>query len=653
MVDKLKKLAVLRGDGVGRPCPFGLSVSISCKSVGDAIHDMVALKQVPEQEQDRQKQVNRRIYRHSNEGQPCPYLEGAVKHAKYDTVNCDAEDANPGVHESPWRPSPYYPRIGAGFNINVLNGYGFSNYNDTGPDSYMSNFHRPAMVERDGFYLIAGEYWEGKQPFEEKLEEMNDQGRGRFDLSGLEVLIRPNAWAMYTWDVLVPANWKQIKPYIPHDIWGQSLGYGTDSWQFYGLPAADTQILLDILEKNAKAILEDIQMSKDSHPPLKSKAALEAPATIPQLEELGPPTEEWYEAHVSDGQRVIEKSGRLQSLDSAKAWTENRVGPGVKVEIEGRMIWLPPGAEAFGGVSGKEYVMFDFENLAHLKAAAVAAPQLVVPTKEPRMWRARGLEMFVRLQSVDGQSFTEQYRKFEEKNPQLFGEYYDRATGKSWLVFTGEDDPKTLEFKTASLKPRQSSQTMLPFNPSDPLSHPMLQVLGQPYTEVYDGDIWDAKHTAMEERFESNSFQTILEWVADHKGPGKIAAIGGWLEWRPSEKTRELLEKLRVEGSLTDESLAAKLMAASQAEPGLVTKNEIGGGWSHPTYVIRDLRLDFLISESEFGDRKADLATLHEIRPSFVFTEDGQTWTISGLAPEKFDLLTNAAPTNESGNKDG
>ena len=174
MQDKMKKLAVLRGDGVGRPCPYGLSIPIACKNAGDSVFSMVPLADVPEDDRDQQKQANRRIYRHSNDGAKCPFLEGVVKAAKYDTVNCDAEDSNPGAHETPFRASPYYPRIGAGFNVNVLYGYGFQGYNDSGQDSYMnSSFVRPAMIEGGDFWLVDGELEKEAGDLEKNLAPAN------------------------------------------------------------------------------------------------------------------------------------------------------------------------------------------------------------------------------------------------------------------------------------------------------------------------------------------------------------------------------------------------------------------------------------------------------------------------------------------------
>lgn len=338
MAEKINKLAVLRGDGVGRACPYGLQIPISCKSAGDSVFSMEVLADLPEEEREHQKQVNRRLYRHSNDGTKCPFLEGVVKAAKYDTVNCDQSDSNAGSHEIPFRASPYYPRIGAGYNVNVLYGYGFSAYNDTKNDYYFGGLNRAAGIQDGGgFWLVAGD--------------------------------------------LAAEDFAQ----------DQTL-------QQLGQPSSEEY----------EVVAFDIGAGKVGSPP--SDKAME--------------------------------SFKANSLQTAKEWAEARIGPGKKIEIEGKLRWEPAG---------------EVESEDDLLKMARQWPKLVWRDDErflthealeqgTKAYGVQEIQLFFRLQSQDGAPYTEQYRKLEATN--IVAWVIDGQTGS--LDGPWGFGSKTLEMKTTS-----------------------------------------------------------------------------------------------------------------------------------------------------------------------------------------------------------
>lgn len=107
----INKLAILRSDGT-HACPFGLPIPLACNHVGQTIHNMTAIEDVPEEQRERIKKSNRRVYRHSAEGARCPFADKLLANRPF--VVCDYGDAGAGEHELAMRPSPYYPRVFGG-----------------------------------------------------------------------------------------------------------------------------------------------------------------------------------------------------------------------------------------------------------------------------------------------------------------------------------------------------------------------------------------------------------------------------------------------------------------------------------------------------------------------------------------------------------
>ena len=158
------KLAVLRGSNLRGGCPFGLSISISCKSVGTSIHDMQVLQGLPEEEREAAKKNNRHIYTREADGTGCPFLEGVVAAAKEDVVNCDFSDSGAGERSYPFRGSPVYPRVFNGFQSDrnystQLGDYSSGESNDYGRGQLSDGVFQAIYSSREGLPLIkeAGE----------------------------------------------------------------------------------------------------------------------------------------------------------------------------------------------------------------------------------------------------------------------------------------------------------------------------------------------------------------------------------------------------------------------------------------------------------------------------------------------------------------
>lgn len=159
----INKLAILRSDST-HPCPFGLGIPGACTSVGTAIHDMQPLDEVPDEEQEKYKQANRRIYRHSADGTRCPFADKVLKNR--DFVVCDYGDVGSGEHSVALRPSPYYPRVFVGLGQTGLYSYPFGSYprgthNDSFPDQIFDGVYQSyvtaGMKEDQTCYEFCGD----------------------------------------------------------------------------------------------------------------------------------------------------------------------------------------------------------------------------------------------------------------------------------------------------------------------------------------------------------------------------------------------------------------------------------------------------------------------------------------------------------------
>lgn len=121
-----KKIAVIRSTSV-RDCPFGLSVNISCKNVGDAIERMEPLDNIDKDSIERYRNSNRRIYRQHKTGERCMYADKIIDIGN--AVHCDYGEPGEGIRDTPIKPSTTYITI---FNSNLdgLYSYPMSNYRD-------------------------------------------------------------------------------------------------------------------------------------------------------------------------------------------------------------------------------------------------------------------------------------------------------------------------------------------------------------------------------------------------------------------------------------------------------------------------------------------------------------------------------------------
>jgi hypothetical protein len=123
----LKKLAVIRGVGI-RECPFGLPVTLACKTVGNAIDRMQPLEEIAPNKRDICKKANKRIFRHYADGKQCPYADSVIDHKN--VTNCDYGDSAAGSHEVAFPASPVYPRIFNGLWPTGLFAYPINFYSD-------------------------------------------------------------------------------------------------------------------------------------------------------------------------------------------------------------------------------------------------------------------------------------------------------------------------------------------------------------------------------------------------------------------------------------------------------------------------------------------------------------------------------------------
>jgi DMSO/TMAO reductase YedYZ molybdopterin-dependent catalytic subunit len=121
---KIVKLAVLRNNDV-KPCPYGLSVSSACKTVGSAINSMTPGN----------TEVNNFIYRWFAEGDDCPFNSQVVDN----NVNCTYDEM---THEKPV----------SGLNISELYPKHFSTNTVDGLVSFPLNIYYDNSIDSGRFY---------------------------------------------------------------------------------------------------------------------------------------------------------------------------------------------------------------------------------------------------------------------------------------------------------------------------------------------------------------------------------------------------------------------------------------------------------------------------------------------------------------------
>lgn len=108
-----------------RGCPFGLDIVVSCHNVGPAIQQMQPLDGIAKEQKDKYAKANRRVYLASMTGERCPFADKFV--GDKEMVICDYDDAAPGEHDLPIRPSPFYPRV-----FNQISGAGAAGFGQWG-----------------------------------------------------------------------------------------------------------------------------------------------------------------------------------------------------------------------------------------------------------------------------------------------------------------------------------------------------------------------------------------------------------------------------------------------------------------------------------------------------------------------------------------
>lgn len=128
-----KKIAIIKSDQL-RGCPFGLEISSSCETVGEAVNQMEVLDNVPEEQREKYARANRRVYRHHQDGTRCPFAEHILEGR--DMVDCDFEEigGSAGVHDPVLTPSPYYPRVMSGLGQAGLYAWQLGSYQDAAGD---------------------------------------------------------------------------------------------------------------------------------------------------------------------------------------------------------------------------------------------------------------------------------------------------------------------------------------------------------------------------------------------------------------------------------------------------------------------------------------------------------------------------------------
>lgn len=132
-----KSLAVIKSDEL-RGCPFGLTpISLVCKNAGQSVSQMKSLDDVPTEQREKYALVNRKIYRHEQDGTRCPFADQILE-GKGNLVNCDHEEgAAAGEHSVPLRPSPFFPKVFMGGMNGNLWGFPLGDY-ASNPDANSS-----------------------------------------------------------------------------------------------------------------------------------------------------------------------------------------------------------------------------------------------------------------------------------------------------------------------------------------------------------------------------------------------------------------------------------------------------------------------------------------------------------------------------------
>jgi hypothetical protein len=112
------RLAIIRGKDVA-DCPYGLSITKACHTVGTAIFQMRVLSEIEPADIEKSKSNNEIIYTTQQTGESCPFANEIMD--KFDKVDCSFGDMAAGEKATYIPASPLYPRtfIGNGVNPGV------------------------------------------------------------------------------------------------------------------------------------------------------------------------------------------------------------------------------------------------------------------------------------------------------------------------------------------------------------------------------------------------------------------------------------------------------------------------------------------------------------------------------------------------------
>ncbi len=124
----MRKNCWIRGEKQGKPCPFGLSIPLSCDNAGDSVTHMCPLEALPENRSERVALANKRIYIYHKDNRRCLYAVNVMEDAK--AVNCDFGDSGQGFGNTAFSGSPLYAQTFSGIGLDGLYAFPMGFYAD-------------------------------------------------------------------------------------------------------------------------------------------------------------------------------------------------------------------------------------------------------------------------------------------------------------------------------------------------------------------------------------------------------------------------------------------------------------------------------------------------------------------------------------------
>jgi hypothetical protein len=187
MSKKIVKLSIIRKDeGGDDPCPFGLSILVGCKNVGDLIDKMAPLNIMGQDSSEEEKQAikiaNNHLLRWQSPGTKCKYADKIIDIKN--VVDCDfdtntaGEGSGGGLEGSEGN---YRQFAGMGYPAGGAVAYPFGHYNNneidpgiySGPFSIesISSFNEPFSKE-----AAKSDYVFFHQTYKKHLDAIKEQG---------------------------------------------------------------------------------------------------------------------------------------------------------------------------------------------------------------------------------------------------------------------------------------------------------------------------------------------------------------------------------------------------------------------------------------------------------------------------------------------